>query len=821
MAEPTNIAIDIASDEVALADIAEQMADEYREHGAVDLIVWQQRFPKLASEIARLAPTLEVLAGLSSPASSNAVHHDEAADLLANQTLGDFRILRELGRGGMGIVYEAKQLSLNRCVALKILPMAAVLDPRTLQRFKNEAQAAAALDHPHIVDVYGIGCERGIHYYAMRLIDGCTLADVIARFHAQADTDPAKLPSSLAEVSSSFRPAELVDQQSPLPANGYNATTAHEHARSTAVGSGTRSWRLYGSAMFRSIAELGLHVAEGLHHAHEQGIVHRDIKPSNLMLDGSGQVWITDFGLAQIESNPGLTQTGDLLGTLRYMSPEQTLANRAPIDHRSDIYSFGATLYELLTLQPMFSDNSRATLLQKIALSEPAPPHKLNPRIPPDLETIILKMLEKEPVRRYASAADLALDLRRYLDNKPIVARRPSLATRLVKWSARNRTVVTLSAAMLLIVAMLTGGILGWWTRDRAAQKQVAERIATEAQQSAEIFRAAGNWPATRTELQRATAALATTGNRSQLAKLIEAAQRDVEMAIRLDEVRLLTSTLVGSDFDFRSANAAYQQAFTDYGIPITTTSAADAKRLIRRSTIRIELAQALSDWSLARQRMKSDLQPDWKGLLSIARDSDPDPWRSKLRKGWVKDDLIEMASSPALAEQPPATLSLFVCAATHQQANTEAMQCALRELQRRHPQDFWLNFDLGRYFEYTEPPQWDESVRYFSIAAALRPESGAVHSNLGRALHKISRRQEAIAEYRRAVKLSPTAFFPHANLGVALAQEGQFEESAAAFRTAMQLTEDTALVRRMILSVLPDGELPNPLREDLTQDAR
>lgn len=815
MTEPSHLATPTASAEAALADIAEQMADEHREHGAVDLAAWQQRFPELASEIARLVPTIAALADLSSSHSANG-SCDELHDALANQTLGDFRILRELGRGGMGVVYEATQLSLNRRVALKILPLVAVLDPRTLQRFKNEAQAAAALDHPHIVDVYGVGCERGIHYYAMRLIDGCTLADVITRFHAQADTDPAKLPSSLAEVSSSFRSAALSKRNNPLPANGYDVTTDHQHAQSTAVGSHTRSWRLYGSAMFRSIAELGVHVAEGLNHAHEQGIVHRDIKPSNLMLDASGQVWITDFGLAQIESNPGLTQTGDLLGTLRYMSPEQTLANRAPIDHRSDIYSLGATLFELLTLQPMFSDSSRTVLLQKIALSEPTPPHQLNPRIPPDLETIILKMLEKEPARRYAAAADLALDLRRFLENKPIVARRPSLAQRLAKWSARHKTLVTTAATMLLTIVAITGGILGWWTRDAAAQKQIAEQIATNAEQSAAKFREDGNWPAARNELQRASDALATIANRSNLTGPIQAAKRDAEMAIRLDDTRLLTAMLAGSDFDFRSADAAYHKAFANYGIPVLTLSPAEATRQIRQRPIRVELAAALTDWSLTRQRMNTEISPAWQHLLVIARDADPDPWRSRLRKAWVKEELVEMATSPALAKQPPATLALFVTAAMHQRANDDAMQTTLRQLQRQHAQDFWLNFALARYFQNTGPPHLDESIRYYSVAGGLRPNSAAVHNNLGVILQKQGRRQEAIAEYRRAIDLSPEAFFPYANLGVALAQAEQFNEAVAAFQKAIDLTDDTASIQNMLKTIASKSDIIATLAKEL-----
>src|SRR5262245_60022261 len=248
-------ALDRSAD-AALATLLEQMADELKATGAVDLATWQARYPDLASEIQRLAPTLEALVDFSSSDGADSAVDD---DSFPDKLLGDFRIIRELGRGGMGIVYEAEQLSLNRRVALKILPTAAVLDPRTLQRFKNEAQAAAALDHPHIVDVYGIGCERCVHFYAMRLIDGCTLADVIAGLQDH------ELP-----------PNQKSKAQSP---ESPPASTAPLALLST-VRSGNHS------AFFRQVAELGIHVADGLHHAHEQGVVHRDIKPSNLMLDG-------------------------------------------------------------------------------------------------------------------------------------------------------------------------------------------------------------------------------------------------------------------------------------------------------------------------------------------------------------------------------------------------------------------------------------------------------------------------------------------------------------------------------------------------------
>ena len=206
---------------------------------------------------------------------------------------------------------------------------------------------------------------------------------------------------------------------------------------------------------FRTAAALGIQAAEALDHAHKFGIVHRDIKPANLLLDVQGNLWITDFGLARLQDDAGLTITGDLLGTLRYMSPEQALAKRGYLDHRTDIYSLGATLYELVTLRPAVDGQDRQEVLRKIAQDEPTPPRRLNPAIPRELETILLKAMNKEPESRYATAQELADDLQRFLEDKPIKAKRPTLLERVTKWSRRHRIVVA-AAFVFLLLAVAT-----------------------------------------------------------------------------------------------------------------------------------------------------------------------------------------------------------------------------------------------------------------------------------------------------------------------------------------------------------------------------
>ena len=313
-----------------------------------------------------------------------------------------FRLLREVGRGGMGVVYEAEQISLRRRVALKVLPFAAAIEPRRLERFKTEALAAAHVQHERIVPVHAVGCERGVHYYAMQFIEGQSLAaliDELRRLRDVLDQRPSvTAPAAEQETSALSKSGTRAEDDAWL------AATAISRERS----SDRRRYFDRVAALGRQAAQLGRRV-----HAHHVGIVHRDIKPSNLLLDLRGQLWVTDFGLAQVTGDTGLTITGELLGTLRYSSPEQLLARRGIVDHRSDIYSLGATLYELVTLRPPFEGRDRAALIRQITDDDPVPPGALDNSVPVALETIVLKTLRKEPADRYATAQDLAEDLER------------------------------------------------------------------------------------------------------------------------------------------------------------------------------------------------------------------------------------------------------------------------------------------------------------------------------------------------------------------------------------------------------------------------
>ncbi len=350
-AEPTcDYAADAAADE--LARILDQHLADLKAGRAPSRDELLAQHPQLAEQLEACLAGLEF------------IHGAETAAPSAQQTLGDFRIIREVGRGGMGAVFEAEQLSLGRRVALKILRFGGFSDPQAIERFQREAETVAALHHTNIVPIFNLGSERGVNYYAMQFIEGRSLAEVLA------------------------------ERKQPLPAE--------------------------------QVAEWALQAAEALAHAHQRGVVHRDVKPSNLLVDRENRLWLTDFGLARRLDDVTLSMTGALLGTPRYMSPEQAAAARKRVDHRSDLFSLGSTLYELLSGVPAFPGDAPHQVIQSILAGEPAPLRQIVGSLPRDLETIVMKCLAKEPAERYATAQELADDLRAFLDGRPIRARAPA-----------------------------------------------------------------------------------------------------------------------------------------------------------------------------------------------------------------------------------------------------------------------------------------------------------------------------------------------------------------------------------------------------------
>lgn len=435
------------------------------------------KHPELAGELAEFLDGLELIRQLGPPLDEGEQETGDASQITDSLPhpgrLGDFRLVRQIGRGGMGVVYEAEQISLHRRVALKVLPFAAMLDQKRLRRFRNEAQAAASLDHPNIVHVYSIGCERAVHFYAMQYVEGSTLAQVICELRklpGEAKKGNAGSKSQLSAAAQSLLHETAGDPQN-TPSKKKSSSDPGDDTPKPGSPMAETENPLRGPTSthisterpqyFRTVARLGIQAAEALQHAHDLGVVHRDVKPSNLMVDARGHLWVTDFGLAHTQGGVNVTMTGDVLGTLRYMSPEQAQGDRGVLDHHTDIYSLGVTLYELLTLRPAFPEEDRRKLMRQVIEDDPRRPCQVNRAIPLDLETIVLKAMAKESQARYKTAQQLADDLQRFLAYKPIHARRPSLATRVVKWCRRRRALV-LSAAVVFIAAVIAAGLFAW-----------------------------------------------------------------------------------------------------------------------------------------------------------------------------------------------------------------------------------------------------------------------------------------------------------------------------------------------------------------------
>ena len=401
---------------------------------------YEQAHPQLAAEIRRVLSSVELIEQMAKRHVSKRLPGVAATP--PPERLGDYRIMREIGRGGMGIVYEAEQMSLGRCVAVKVLPCQFLPDSKSAQRFAREAQTAAKLHHTNIVPVFGVGQDAGYHYYVMQRIEGIGLDAVLAGLLPTGPGVAATAITAQAESPAAGRSVDCLEEF-------VRAAIAHRDGAATATDGKLPLPRLAfrsDTEHWRSVARIGVQVAEALAYAHAQGTLHRDIKPANLLLDAQGVVCVADFGLAKAAEDEALSQTGDVVGTLRYMAPEQ-FSGRA--EARSDVYSLGLTLYELLALKPAFEDSNRSALIRKITQEEAVPLRTVNPKIPRDLETIVSKATAREPAQRYLSAADMARDLLCFLEDRPIHARRSTPLELLWRWCRRNRAIASLAAAAL------------------------------------------------------------------------------------------------------------------------------------------------------------------------------------------------------------------------------------------------------------------------------------------------------------------------------------------------------------------------------------
>jgi serine/threonine protein kinase/WD40 repeat protein len=478
----------------SLEEAAESFLERYRRGERPPLSEYTARYPELADRIRALFPALVVMEKVGSLGAEPGPLEARAALGTAKvpEQLGEYRILREVGRGGMGIVYEAVQESLGRHVALKVLPLHTALAPTHLERFRREAQAAAQLHHTNIVPVFGVGEHAGLHYYAMQFIQGQGLQQVLHELNNLRRTKTPALPQAVpgADPAAALSVATgLLSGHFPGRAKSSAQTSGDKPSPGGGSGAGSTSVVVAGdesdltaqseAQYFRSVARVGLQVAEALAHAHQQGVIHRDVKPSNLLLDRSGTVWVTDFGLAKTTDSEELTSPGDIIGTLRYMAPERF---EGVTDVRGDVYSLGATLYEMVTLRPPFEDTDRLRLMQRVSQEAPLPPRKLEPRVPRDLETIILKAMDRDPRQRFQTASALAEELRLFLADRPLLIRRSSVRERVWRWCRRNPLVTTLLGlvGVLLVTVAVVTSLAAWSAQRQLHRTQQAERTATD-----------------------------------------------------------------------------------------------------------------------------------------------------------------------------------------------------------------------------------------------------------------------------------------------------------------------------------------------------
>ena len=425
----------------------------------------EDRLDVLMQNHAEHASTLREMARRLSSADGALL--DASVESSTPKQLGEFQIVREIGRGGMGVVFESHQESLDRRVALKILPAHLTLSRTSIARFKREGIAAARLNHDSIVQVYSVGEVDANHYIAMEFIEGAPLDRVLSRVRESSADGIGNIDKS------TFETAVVAEVHRTSPPKGVD-TDSEEH-RSTPA---TDASRLRDKTYIENVVNLVATIADALDHAHRAGVIHRDVKPSNILVRPDGTPVLTDFGLAREESLPRLTQSGGFAGTPHYTSPEQAAGKTSKLDHRCDIFSLGATLYELLTLRPPFSGESTQEVLTNILRREPPDPRKLNRKLAPDLAAIVLRALEKEPDRRYGTAADFAEDLRAFLAYRPVKARHTSVATQVRRWVRREPVKAGVVGALTLSVPILAA-VLGYVGPRllEAEQQRIADEI--------------------------------------------------------------------------------------------------------------------------------------------------------------------------------------------------------------------------------------------------------------------------------------------------------------------------------------------------------
>jgi serine/threonine-protein kinase len=636
---------------------------------------------------------------------------------------------------------------------------------QVVARFEAERQALALMDHPNIARVFdGGAAPSGRPYFVMELVKGVPLT-------------------------------EFCDQ---------NQLTARQRL------------------------ELFLSVCRAVQHAHQKGVIHRDLKPSNVLVsryDTEPVVKVIDFGVAkalgqELTDKTLFTGLAQMIGTPLYMSPEQAGMSDLDVDIRSDVYSLGVLLYELLTGTTPFTrerfgqadyDEVRRIIREEeppkpsARVSTPgqaastawvnrrSDPKRLSRLLRGELDWVVMKCLEKDRNRRYETAGDLVRDVERYLADEPVHARPPSTAYLCRKFARRHRR--ALAALALLSVALLVavGGVaasVGWATRDRAARQAALDLEVGRALQDVDALYALDRLPEALAEVKRAEGLRAGGAQDPDLGRRAQRWRADLEMVVRLIEIRVEQAAVRTEDYDWAGGDRAYQQAFRDYGLDVAALDTDEAAGRIRDARIRDRLVAALDDWALARMK---EAAPGWKDLLAVARRSDPEPWRDRLRDALQRQDrkaLAELAGGPEVADQPPATVQLLG-ELLRQTGRRQLAEGVYRRALWRHPGDFWINHNLAMALSNQSPAAKWEAVGFFRVALALRPDSPGVYLNLGNALGDLGKFADAETAYRGALRFKPDFAKGYAALSALLARQAKLGAWEAECRAALARQPD------------------------------
>lgn len=668
--------------------------------------------------------------------------------------LGPYKLLEQIGEGGFGLVFMAEQRQpVRRKVAIKILKPG--MDTRQIiARFEAERQALALMDHPNIAKILDAGeTSTGRPYFVMELCRGVPIT-------------------------------EFCDE---------NALTTRERL------------------------ELFVSVCHSVQHAHQKGLIHRDIKPSNVLItlhDAAPMVKMIDFGIAkalgqQLTDKTLFTGFAQLLGTPLYMSPEQASMSDQDIDTRSDIYSLGVLLYELLTgLTPFDKDRLRdAGLdLRRIIREEEPPkpstrlstvgkasttisarrksdPKKLCQLFRGELDWIVMKSLEKDRSRRYQSAGAFAADVQAYLLDEPVHACPPSVAYRLRKFARRHRTMLQSGLAASLFL-LLAAGAIGWSVRDRAARRSAtAQSIDDSLYQATECMKQR-RWQDAQVLVRRAEDLLGEGGDQARQAHVGQLIA-DLAMVARLDELRLHVKSLKESNEDPGPTDPDYASAFRGYGIDIESLDAHEAAERVAERAIFLELALALDNWAVGLKAAQPRERQRWMRLLTIARLADPDPWRQNLRLALENgnlNSLQDLARSALPVNLPVVSLVHLASALRAAGALPDAL-AILNQAQGYYPADFWLNHELAYCLEASRPPQLWDALRYFTVAAALRPQSARLQLALSRVHRQLGRYDDAVAACERATRLQPGFGGAYINLAIERQTKGSIDAAIRAIQ--------------------------------------